>query len=62
MNEFLPMVRCGSELKEALERIAARSVSPRLSDHIRFAVEQYVERELTMLKESEKELAHAANN
>lgn len=55
MNEFLPMVRCGPELKLALEKIAAQSVSPRLSDHIRFAVEQYVERELPKLETGVKE-------
>jgi hypothetical protein len=55
MNEFLPMVRCGPELKLALEKIAAQSVSPRLSDHIRFAVEQYVERELPKMEAGGKE-------
>jgi len=35
-------VRLPAELKEALERIAAASMARRVSDHIRFAVEQYV--------------------
>lgn len=51
MDEYLPMVRCGPELKAALERIAALSVSPRLSDHIRFAVEEYVKRELPKVEQ-----------
>lgn len=51
MDEYLPTVRCSVELKQSLERIAAQSVSPRLSDHIRFALEQYVERELSKLEE-----------
>lgn len=62
MNEFLPMVRCESELKKALERIAAGSVSTRLSDHIRLAVEQYVERELPKVTNREEEPANVANN
>lgn len=60
MDEFLPMVRCSSELKQSLERVAAQSVSPRLSDHIRLAIEQYIERELPKLADSlPQEAAHA---
>ena len=62
MNEFLPMVRCEPELKQALEKIAAQSVSPRLSDHIRMAVEQYVQRELSSVEERARESANAATN
>lgn len=36
-------VRLTPEIKRKLEEIAARSVARSLSDHIRFAVEQYVE-------------------
>jgi predicted transcriptional regulator len=43
-SEFLPQVRCTPTLKRRLERIAADSVSTDLSDHIRYAVTQYVER------------------
>lgn len=43
MNEYLPAVRCEPELKQKLELIIAHSVSPRLSDHLRHAVEEYVE-------------------
>ena len=43
MTEYLPQTRCTPELKQALREIAARSVSKSLSDHIRFAVELYVE-------------------
>jgi predicted transcriptional regulator len=42
---ILPQVRIEPSLKERLERIARRSVSPSLSDHIRYAVVQYVESE-----------------
>lgn len=41
-TERLPVVRVTPSLKERLERIAAGGVSPRLADHIRYAVEQYV--------------------
>lgn len=43
MNEYLPAVRCEPELKQKLELIIAHSVSPRLSDHVRRAIEKYVE-------------------
>lgn len=42
MQDYLPQVRSTSELKRKLELVAERSVSKSLSDHIRFAVEQYV--------------------
>jgi len=37
-------VRVTPEMKAALERIAAQSVSQRLSDHIRTAIRQYIDR------------------
>lgn len=42
MTEYLPQVRCTSEMKTALETIAANSVARNISDHIRFAVERYI--------------------
>jgi hypothetical protein len=39
---YLPQVRCETDLKERLQKVARRSVSPRLADHIRVAVVQYV--------------------
>ena len=41
-DSYLPPVRCSAELRERLERIARQSVSKRLSDHLRLAVENYV--------------------
>lgn len=43
MQEYLPQVRSTAELKRKLELIAEGSVSKNLSDHIRYAVEKYVE-------------------
>ena len=48
-NEFstyLPKVRCSIELRERLETLTRRSVARNMADHIRYAVEQYVDREL----------------
>lgn len=45
MTEMLPMVRCTPSLKLRLERIAEASVARSLGDHIRYAVERYVEAE-----------------
>lgn len=42
LETYLPQVRCDTQLKERLAQVARRSVSPRLSDHVRVAVEQYV--------------------
>lgn len=47
---YLPQVRCDKELKARLERVVKRSVSPRLSDHVRVAVEQYVAQQEAALK------------
>lgn len=43
--EYLPQVRCTAALKRRLERVAQRSVTRNLADHIRFAVEVYVAEE-----------------
>lgn len=40
----LPMIRVTQEIKERLERIAERSVGG-VSDHVRVAIERYVETE-----------------
>lgn len=42
METYLPQVRCDQDLKRRLERVAKASVSNRLSDHVRVAVERYV--------------------
>lgn len=44
-TEYLPQVRCTATLKARLERIAVRSISRNLADHIRFAVERYIDAE-----------------
>lgn len=41
-TERLPVVRITPSLKDRLERVAADAISPRLSDHVRYALEQYV--------------------
>ena len=41
-TERLPVVRVTPSFKERLERVATRSINPRLSDHIRYALEQYI--------------------
>ena len=40
----LPMIRVAPDIKERLERIAARSVGG-VTDHMRVAIERYVETE-----------------
>lgn len=47
MTEYLPQVRCTPEMKEELKAIARRSVAPNISDHVRYAVEQYITYTLT---------------
>ena len=42
LNEELPRVRCTAALRRRLERIAERSITTNLADHIRYAVERYV--------------------
>ena len=49
LSEYLPQVRVSPKTRRRLEVVAARSVAPRLSDHIRLAVERYVaEREMEL--------------
>lgn len=43
MTDYLPQTRCTPEMKARLEAIAANSVARNISDHIRFAVERYIE-------------------
>ena len=43
MQDYLPQVRSTAAMKRKLELIAEQSVSKNLSDHIRFAIEQYIE-------------------
>jgi hypothetical protein len=44
-TERLPVVRVTPAMRLRLDRIIANSISPRLSDHLREAVERYVESE-----------------
>jgi len=44
-NEQLPPTRCTSAVKARLYAIAQRSVAKKLADHIRLAVERYVDEE-----------------
>jgi hypothetical protein len=43
LTEYLPQVRCTATLKRRLERVAGDSITSNLADHIRHAVETYVE-------------------
>lgn len=43
LTEYLPQVRCTPTLKARLEKVAERSVTRNLADHIRYAVEIYVD-------------------
>lgn len=47
-TENLPPVRCTPLLKERLLLVVRKSITRNMADHIRFAVEQYVEREGTL--------------
>ena len=40
----LPPVRASQAMKNGLEAIAAKSVTRRISDHIRLAIQEYIER------------------
>ncbi len=51
-TERLPVVRITPSLKDRLERVAAGAISPRISDHVRYALEQYV----AMAEESDPRL------
>ena len=42
LTERLPVVRVTPAFKERLERVTTASINRRLSDHIRYALEQYV--------------------
>lgn len=42
--------RCTPEMWEKLENIAAESVAKNVSDHIRYALEQYIEAEESQRK------------
>lgn len=45
LTEFLPKTRCSAALRERLEAIAEKNAAKELSDHIRLAVERYVEQD-----------------
>jgi hypothetical protein len=45
LTEFLPKTRCSASLRERLEAIAKKNAAKELSDHIRLAVERYVEQD-----------------
>lgn len=45
LRTALPRVRCSFALRERLDRVVARSGNPDVADHIRVAVERYVEAE-----------------
>ena len=52
LTERLPVVRVTPAFKERLERVTTASINRRLSDHIRYALEQYV----AMAEESDPRL------
>lgn len=44
LTEVLPQVRCTKEMKRKLEEITTHSVTPRVTDHVRAAIEDYIEK------------------
>ena len=54
-TETLPPVRCTPVLKQRLVAIVRESITKNMADHIRFAVEQYVERESPAAEEEKEE-------
>lgn len=58
-TSYLPKVRCSRELRNDLAKITKLSVARNMADHIRFAVEQYVERELLKVQADKEESAEA---
>lgn len=50
LNDQLPPTRCSAAVKARLHAIAQRSVAKKLADHIRLAVERYVEEEEAKLE------------
>lgn len=45
LTEVLPVTRVAPSLRARLDRLAASSIAPRVSDHIRYAVERYIDAE-----------------
>ncbi len=43
-------LRCTPSMKQQLEEIAAQSVSKELADHVRFALEKYIEQHQAQLE------------
>lgn len=48
MTEYLPNARCAPSLKAALRAVADQSVSKDMADHIRFAVQSYIDGGVTL--------------
>lgn len=48
MTEYLPNVRCAPSLKAELRVIAEKSVSKDMADHIRFAIQSYIDGGVTL--------------
>ena len=53
MQDYLPPVRATTTLKRKLQLLSERSVSKNLSDHIRMAVEQYIDNNWTDAMQAE---------
>lgn len=49
-DSYLPNMRISAELRQRLDRVAAQSVTQRLTDHVRFALERYVKEEEAALQ------------
>ena len=46
LTESLPALRCTPRMKAALQQIARNSVARNISDHMRLAVERYINDEM----------------
>lgn len=48
LSEYIPKARCTPSLKAALRTVTAQSVSKDMADHIRFAVQSYIDGGVTL--------------
>lgn len=52
LSEFLA-VRCTASMKESLDSIASKGINRNVADHVRFAVEMYIDNGLSAVEGNE---------
>lgn len=52
LSEFMA-VRCTATMKQNLESIASKGVNRNVADHVRFAIERYIEGDLLNIEDEE---------